>query len=426
MCAAQTNLKSLRIQSKTHNKARLVFDVSTVPRYSVFQLQNPNRLVIDLENTQLTKKLKQPSKKQGLLSSLRTAVRDKKNLRIVINLQSKMLLNHFTLKANRKFSQRIVIDLLSKGKRSTPQKTIEKLKVVKTTVPSIRPFIVAIDAGHGGKDSGALGHKGTLEKNVVFEIAQKLVNLINQQADMEAILVRKGDYFIPLRERMMIARKAKADLFVSIHADAFVNEKATGASVFTLSPDGASREARKWLSLAKHENSVDLIGGVSLHDKGDTLASILLDLSQTASQDISQLIANDVLKNLSHIGELHSKTVQKAAFVVLKSPDIPSILVETAFISNPDEEKRLKSGKYQLKMAEAIHQGIASYAVKHKFALQVSMNNEATVHKIMSGETLLGIALQYGLTLNQLKRANTLGKGNKIRAGQVLSIPIGS
>lgn len=424
--AAQAKVKTLRISSTAEN-TRLVFDISAIPKYKIFQLTKPDRLVIDFKNSYLDKNLIQPSKNHPLLTDMRTASRNKKDLRVVFVLQDGVTTKSFVLKTKNRHGPRLVIDLAIKNKQSiAKRRPTKQTKTIKTVTRSVKPFIVAVDAGHGGKDSGARGKHGTLEKKVVFEIAKKLTALINKQAGMKAIMVRKGDYFVPLRERMNIARKVNADLFVSIHADAFKNSKVTGASVFTLSRHGATKEAKKWLGLAKHENAVDLIGGISLNDKDDILASILLDLSQTASQDISQLVAKDVLKNFSRIGELHSDTVQKAGFMVLKSPDIPSILVETAFISNPKEERRLKSSKYQYKIAKAIHQGIAAYAKKHKHTIALNkMMPDVSSHKISRGETLLGIALQYGITLDQLKRANTVIKGNNIRAGQVLSIPVG-
>ncbi|GFO72464.1 N-acetylmuramoyl-L-alanine amidase [Bathymodiolus japonicus methanotrophic gill symbiont] len=422
--AAQTKIKSMRISSSSDN-TRLVFDVSVIPTHKVFRLTNPDRLVIDFSNSYLEKNLSQPEKQHPLLSRLRTAHRNKKDLRVVIDLQQAVAPKSFVLQANKKYGPRIVIDLPIKGKaRVAKTAPTKKYKPVKTASRYAKPFIVAVDAGHGGKASGARGKHGTLEKKVVFQIATKLAALINNQPGMKAIMVRKGDYYVSLRERMKIARKANADLFVSIHADAFRKSNVTGASVFTLSRRGASSEAARWL--AKHENAADLIGGVSLDDKDDILASVLLDLSQTASQDISQLVAQEVLKNLARIGDLHSHKVQKAGFMVLKSPDIPSILVETAFISNPKEERRLKSSKYQLQMANAIKKGIMSYAAKHSLALNGSSAfADVSAHKISKGETLLGIALKYGITLDQIKQANAISKSNNIRVGQVLSIPVG-
>ncbi|NOR79494.1 MAG: AMIN domain-containing protein [Methyloprofundus sp.] len=424
--AAQTKVKKLRINTLAE-KTQLVFDVSAIPEYNIFHLKNPNRLVVDFKNTFLEKSLTKLPEKHRILTRLRSAGRNKKDLRVVFVLQDKVSHNSFVLKANKKYGPRLVINLPVKNNKTIIRQQAKKQPVVvKTVTRRVKPFIVAVDAGHGGKDSGAHGKHGTLEKKVVFEIAQKLTSLINKQPGMKAIMVRKGDYFVPLRERMNIARKANADLFVSVHADAFKDSGVTGASVFTLSRNGASKEAKQWLNLAKHENSVDLIGGINLNNKDDILASILLDLSQTASQDISQLVAKDILKNVGRIGELHSKKVQKAGFMVLKSPDIPSILVETAFISNPKEERRLKSTKYQYKLAKAIQKGIASYARKHTIAQKTIVSEGTAVHKISKGETLLGIALQYGVTLDKLKRANMIAKSNKIRVGQVLSIPVGS
>ncbi|MBT3812065.1 MAG: AMIN domain-containing protein [Gammaproteobacteria bacterium] len=426
--ASQTKIKTLRISSSSDN-TRLVFDVSAIPIHKVFQLSNPNRLVIDFSNAYLEKNLNQPQKNHPLLTGLRTAHRNKNDLRVVIDLQSSVVAKSFVLSANKKYGPRIVVDLPLKNQAVIAKRTFykkssyTKTKPVKTTKRFAKPFVVAVDAGHGGKDSGARGKHGTLEKKVVYQIARKLAALINKQPGMKAIMVRKGDYYVSLRERMKIARKADADLFVSIHADAFKKANVSGASVFTLSRRGATSEAARWL--AKHENAADLIGGISLDDKDDVLASVLLDLSQSASQDISQLVAKEVLKNFGRIGNLHSHKVQKAGFMVLKSPDIPSILVETAFISNPKEERRLKSSKYQLKMAQAIKKGIMSYAAKHSLALNTLSIADASAHKISKGETLLGIALKYRLTLDQLKQANTISKNNNIRVGQVLSIPVG-
>jgi N-acetylmuramoyl-L-alanine amidase len=234
-------------------------------------------------------------------------------------------------------------------------------KAVKTSAGARRSknVIVAIDAGHGGNDPGAHGPNGTLEKEVVFAIAKKLKALIDGQRGMEAVMVRNGDYYLDLRQRMKIARVAKADLFISIHADAFQDPNVKGASVFTLSERGATSEAARWL--AKSENASDLIGGVSLGDKDDVLASVLLDLSQTATQEASVTLAASVLKTLDNVAEIHKRSVQKAGFLVLKSPDIPSILVETAYISNPSEERKLMSIGYQNKMATAIYRGVVDY-----------------------------------------------------------------
>jgi len=229
----------------------------------------------------------------------------------------------------------------------------------KTMIPkSAGRIIIAVDAGHGGEDPGARGPGGAEEKRITFAIAKKLAALINSQPGMKAIMVRKDDYYVGLKDRVRIARAAKANLFVSIHADAVQNADIKGASVYTLSTSGASSEAARWL--ADSENASDLVD-VSLNDKEEVLASVLLDLTQTATQEASVNVANEVLKNFVNIAELHKDSVQKAGFMVLKSPDIPSILVETAFISNASEEVSLLSVQYQTKMANAIFNGIRSY-----------------------------------------------------------------
>jgi N-acetylmuramoyl-L-alanine amidase len=222
-----------------------------------------------------------------------------------------------------------------------------------------RTLIIAIDAGHGGEDPGAHGRHGSLEKNVTLAIARMVNELINKEPNMRGVLTRNGDYFIPLMGRVAKARKANADLFVSIHADAFINSKARGSSVFALSEHGATSTAARWL--AKNENEADLIGGVNIAVKDPYLARTLLDLSQTATINDSMKLAKYVLNNLGDINQLHRGHVEQAGFAVLKSPDIPSILVETAFISNPSEERRLNDKNYQMKVAQAIVGGINHY-----------------------------------------------------------------
>jgi N-acetylmuramoyl-L-alanine amidase len=225
--------------------------------------------------------------------------------------------------------------------------------------PDARDLVVAIDAGHGGEDPGAIGQNGTREKDVVLAIARELALKINAEPGMKAVLTRNGDYFVPLRDRMRRARVQQSDLFVSIHADSIRDRRVDGSSVYILSQRGATDEASRWL--AERENASDLIGGVSLDDKDDVLASVLLDLSQSASLSASQVAAERVLRQLNRVGEVRKPQVQQARFMVLKSPDIPSMLVETAYISNPQEEQRLRAQPHQAKLAAAIHQGVHDY-----------------------------------------------------------------
>lgn len=246
-------------------------------------------------------------------------------------------------------------------KPSSPPRTD---KPVATSAGPLRnqPIIIAVDAGHGGKDPGAIGKSGTREKDVTYGIARELARRIDREPGMKAVLIRDGDYFLTLRQRIQKARKHQADLFVSVHADAFENTASKGSSVYVLSQRGATDEAARWL--AARENAADLAGGVKLHDKDEVLAQVLLDLSQTATIDASFLLADRVLGELGRLGPLHKEAVQQAGFLVLKSPDIPSILVETAFITNPSEERRLKDPLHQRRIASAIFSGLHSYAVE--------------------------------------------------------------
>ncbi|MGR9116291.1 MAG: N-acetylmuramoyl-L-alanine amidase, partial [Gammaproteobacteria bacterium] len=372
-----TNVKSLRHWIASDH-SRMVFDLSSTPSHKVFLLENPARLVVDFANARLEGKLTQPVSDHPLVSRVRSAPRNKTDLRVVIDLKHMGSPKIFALAPSEGQGHRLVVDLFPKHGHqavSAPTQQIagkSATKPVATSRPQSKPkkmarsvanwkrdVIIAIDAGHGGEDPGAHGPHGTREKDVTFAIAKKLAGLIDSRPGMKAVMVRKGDYYIDLRKRMKIAREAKADLFVSIHADAFHNRNVKGASVFTLSNRGATSEAARWL--ANHENASDLVGGVSLDDKDDVLASVLLDLSQTATQEASVSVAGKVLAHLKNIGHLHQQSVQKAGFMVLKSPDVPSILVETAFISNPTEESKLRSNAHQSQMARAIFKGVDSY-----------------------------------------------------------------
>lgn len=456
MAAGKTKVASYRFWTAPDH-TRMVFDVSQHAVPKVFSLDNPPRLVIDFKNANLKQALPQPPKDHLLFTGVRTGIRNKTDLRVVVDLKQNVKAKSFALQPGRQRGDRVVVDLYPKSTAPvsvtasakvdnsnttksasvkanivSPKMPVAKaadVKVTKTVANKGRNIIVAIDAGHGGEDPGAHGPKGTQEKDVVFSIAKKLAALVDKQPGMKAVLVRKGDYYIPLRKRMQIARKAKADLFVSIHADAFRNAKARGASVFTVSTRGASSEAARWL--AKHENTSDLelAGGVSLDDKDETLASVLLDLSQTATKEASRKVGAKVLSNFKYIGHLHSRSVQKAGFMVLKSPDIPSILVETAFISNPGEERKLRSTGHQQKMASAIFKGVLSYfreyAPADTLMASANVSSRKSRHVISRGETLSGIAQQYGVSMKAIKAANSM-PGNQVRIGQVLTIPTDS
>jgi len=408
--------------------ARLVFGLSSPARYLLQRLRDPDRLVIDLANTQEGRAIKQPDAAHPLIKRVRTGLQKKRNLRIVLDLKADVRPKVFKLKPAKGYGHRLVVDLYNqdvlsqKTAKAKPRANVKaKVKTkVRRKPSSARDIIIAIDAGHGGKDPGARGARGTREKDVVFAIAKKLAVLIEKEPGMRPVLTRKGDYFMSLRDRIKKARQAKADLFLSIHADAFRNPKVEGSSIFTLSPRGATSEASRWL--ATNENSVDLIGGVSLHDKEDGLASVLLDLSQKATQEASYNAANAVFGKMKRLGKTHGNQVQRAGFVVLKSPDIPSILVETAFISNPKEERKLRTPKHQVRFAKAIFSGVKNY-----FSSNPPPGTLLAIrkHKIIRGDTLSGIAQHYGVSTKQLLTFNSL-RSSRIRVGQVLDIPAGS
>ncbi len=374
--AQQAQLDSVQFLSAAGN-AQMVFKLSEVVAKGFFLLNNPARLVIDFKNAKLTDPLAQPPADHPIFSKLRSAQRKNTDLRIVVDLKKSVTNNDLKISTDRYAGHHVTVNLAGFGQPlAVAQKPVAKkietaLKTAtvkldtaqftdtKLVAAKDKEVVIAIDAGHGGIDAGAHGPNGTQEKKVVFAIAKKLERLINKQPGMRAVMVRKGDYYIKLRDRMDIARQAKADLFISIHADAFNDASIRGASVYTLSNNGASSEAARWL--ASNENAADLIGGVSLDDKDDVLASVLLDLSQAATKEASRNAAAKILQHFGEVGKLHKNEVQKAAFMVLKSPDIPSILVETAFISNPSEELDLISIVHQEKVASAIFKGIASY-----------------------------------------------------------------
>lgn len=471
--AAQARIDAVNYSNQ--QTARVAFELSGAVQHRFFTLNNPSRLVIDFDNTRLQQAINPPPADHPLFVNVRSAVRNSNDLRVVIELKTDADAKSVVI--NKATGAQLQLDLSAKEKPlaklekaaapSAPTKKDKPIETaalapkavsVKTAKLKGRDIVVAIDAGHGGKDVGAQGGNGTQEKDVVFAIAKRLEGMVNSQPGMRAVMIRKGDYFVKLRERVRIARAAKADLFVSIHADAFNDSSAHGASVYTLSNKGASSEAARFL--ADSENASDLVGGVSLDDKDDTLASVLLDLSQTAAKEASQNVGSKVLKNVKSVGHLHRAAVQKAGFVVLKSPDIPSILVETAFISNPEEERRLITRAYQDKMASAVFGGIMAhfrqYAPANTLMAQLSKSgktprlavavredvepvaNDKPVlarndedaapvstksrHVINRGETLSGIAQQYGVSMRALRTANDMSDGN-VKVGQVLQIP---
>ncbi len=354
LAARKTALTGVRISQSTTDHTRVVFDLSGSINHDLFTLDGPNRVVIDLKNVRKSVALVSDSHQTELLSGIRSAVRQSKDLRIVLDLKGKVRPRSFMLQPDSQSGHRLVIDMHSTKLSPTPIKTSRQKREIKK-----KEIVIAIDPGHGGRDPGAVGRKGTREKDVTLSVAKKMKTIINRTSGFKAVLTREGDQRVALRKRVEKARKHQADLFVSLHADAYKSPRVEGASVYALSLNGASSEAARWI--AEKENSSDLIGGISLDDKDDLIASVLLDLSQTATIQDSLELGSDVLKYLGKVGKLNKNQVQQAGFVVLKAPDMPSILIETAFISNPKEERRLKSSKHQHKLANAIFAGIKSH-----------------------------------------------------------------
>ena len=334
---------------------RLVLDLSGKAQHSLQTLQNPDRIVLDIASGRLRHGVRTPAGAAGVIKSVRISKRSKQQLRIVLELAHAVQPKSFLTPPNAQYGYRLVVDLGNAGAATAATAPVR----VEHSRPGARDLIVAIDAGHGGEDPGAIGMRGTREKDVVLAIAKNLAQQINTETGMKAILTRDGDYFVPLRDRMRRARAQNADLFVSIHADSIRDRHIDGSSVYILSQKGASDEASRWL--ADQQNASDLIGGVSLDDKNDVLASVLLDLSQSAAMLASETAAERVLRQLNQVGLVRKRQVQQARFMVLKSPDVPSMLVETAYISNPDEEQRLRGATRQARIAEAIHQGVRDY-----------------------------------------------------------------
>jgi N-acetylmuramoyl-L-alanine amidase len=349
---------------------RLTLETKEALKYTLFTVKDPERLVLELETDDLSQPLADLQGKLTVedpyIKSLRAGRNRPGIVRVVLDLKQSVNAQVFTIKPIGEYGYRLVLDLhplvpidpLAKLLEETQQRQQQQPEKPKPG-PVKRLAIIVIDAGHGGEDPGAIGRRGSREKDITLTIARRLKALVDAEPNMRALLTRDGDYFLPLNVRVEKARAVKADLFVSIHADSFTRRDARGSSVFALSERRATSEMAKLL--AKKENESDLIGGVQLKGKDSHVTQTLLDLSQTATIDHSLRLGNSVLKQLGAVNDLHKPRVEQASFAVLKAHDVPSILVETAFISNPQEEKRLTSRAYQDKLASAILEGIRDY-----------------------------------------------------------------
>lgn len=434
--SARVELLGARLSSED-GMTRLVLDTTgPVVEHNIFTLDSPDRLVLDLVGIGLAGSLRQPATTNPLLAGIRSGERPGESLRIVLDLKRKVRVKSFCLQPDGRYGHRLVVDLTPKPESESRHEALEVASRDLSGHPSVRQrsvklkardVVVAIDAGHGGKDPGAIGAHGTREKDVTLSIARKLAVLVDKEPGMRAAMIRDSDRFVILRDRIHIARKHRADLFVSIHADAFRDRSVRGSSVFTLSERGATSEAAKWL--AKRENEVDLLAGIDLGKSNEEVAGVLMNMTQNMTMEHSVLAAKPVLEELGHLGKMHQSRIQSAGFAVLKAPDIPSMLVETAFISNPEEEKRLRTSAFQQKVAEAILSGIKRYFNTHPppqtlFAMENGSGSNLVRHIIEPGDTLLDIARDYQVSLPSLRSLNQL-KGDHIRVGQVLQIPEG-
>src|ERR1700754_3271065 len=526
--ASAADVKAARVWAGPEY-TRVVFDLSGPASYKMSQGDTPGSVVLDIASSSVSGDFAAPGG-QGLFKSMTTGKQGGTG-RMVASVDPKAKPKSFLLKPAGDYGYRLVLDLYPGGESDpgdnpvndddtpsvadapaeapaeAPIATVsrgsrDKPKTVRPGKPPLlaaeRKVVVAIDAGHGGEDPGARGATGLREKDVTLQVARELADQINRQPGMQAVLTRNGDYFIPLKRRYQIAREHNADMFVSIHADAFKNGDAKGSSVWVLSPRGKTSEAARWL--ADRENRADLVGGVSLDDKDDTLAAVLLDLQQGYAMQASESIAGNVLKALGQLGPTHRGYVERANFVVLRSPDVPSILVETAFITNPSKETRLRDDGHRRELATAVLGGVRNYFESMPppgtwFAAQAARRNGTSVasapvsapaasaddgadddssavaaasakastrapvkkpasraddrqlaaldtpppakkssgraddnvrdvHRVNRGETLTGIAQQYGVSVGALKLANKM-TDNNVRIGSVMVIPSG-
>ena len=398
---------------------RVVLDVSEQVSFTRLKLENPERFVVDLKNSRLTSSLAALPLAGTPISQLRSGIREGTDLRLVVDLKSKVKTSVFLLPPNEVNGYRVVIDLFAPpSSQSDPEPVLSV-----DSLDARRDIIVAIDAGHGGEDPGASGPGNLREKTVVLQIARRLEQQLSGVPGFKPVLIRSGDYYVSLKSRRSKARELRADLLVSIHADAFRQTSAHGASVYALSTRGATSTAAKYL--AENENAADLVGGVEVAEMDPVLASVLTDLSMTGTLDTSLNLGALILEQIGGVARLHKKQVEQAGFAVLKSPDVPSLLIETGFISNPTESERLSTPAYQDKMARAIRRGIQSWFARQPppgtlLAWQREQGGREVT--VAPGDTLSEIAQQHSVSVASIKTTNGLNR-DVIFVGQTLLIP---
>lgn len=466
--AQAANVDGVRVW-RAPDHTRIVLDLDAPVQHSLTLAANPDRVIVDVPSTSLKAPLGQLPLADTPVLAARSSVQANGDLRLVFDLKAKVAPNSFLLKAHGGMHDRLVIDLFDEVPATSPAATITPPAATSPAAPATLPttpltpkplvvdkpavkpaaaqpatqpvakadlsgkrfIVIAVDAGHGGEDPGALGPNRLREKEVTLMIAKELVAAINAQPGFTGKLTRTGDYFIPLKKRRDLARNMKADLFVSIHADAFTKASARGASVFALSRHGATSETARFL--AERENESDLIGGVGdirLDDKDQVLAGVLVDLSMTATLNSSLQVGQQVLSSMGGIAHLHKRQVEQAGFLVLKSPDVPSILVETGFISNPGEARKLATPAYRKQMAQSVFKGIRQHFYQHPpagtyVAAQVESGAAGGFerqHSVVAGDSLSGIANRYGVSMQRLMQYNNL-RSTSVNIGQSIKIP---
>ena len=413
--ARTTNsIDGIRVWPAPEN-TRIVFDLKNKPDYKYFSLSKPNRLVIDFSHTKNSVALKNLANNDPRIKLFRTSnSKAKSSTRLVLELAKSYQLTVFPLAPAGQYGNRLVIDLYDKNRTAN---TVSK------PAPRLGDIVIGIDAGHGGEDPGSIGAKGTYEKRVTLAIAKKLQTLINKEKGMKAVMIRSGDYYVDLNRRTSLARKKHVDFLVSIHADAFRTSGPSGASVWVVTKKRAESELARWL--LKREKKSELLGGgggVIKNTSDSHLALALADMSKEHSLGVSFGVANKVISQLRKVTKLHKKTPQNGNFAVLKSSDIPSILVETGFISNHKEEKNLTWSKHQQALANAIHVGIRNHFMEHPLTGSYFASVGYKSHKVRSGESLSVLAQRYNISMAALKSVNNL-KSNALRIGQTLKIP---
>ncbi|WP_205849144.1 N-acetylmuramoyl-L-alanine amidase [Natronospirillum operosum] len=425
--AFSTSVSNIRLwQAPDHT--RIVFDLTQEVDHRVFTLSGPDRVVIDMTDTSLSGSYSDLELSDSGISSIRSARREDGSLRVVLDLDTELTPRSFVLAPNEQYGHRLVVDL-QRDDRTSP--TIEAAREVRRAeTDGERDIIIAIDAGHGGEDPGAIGVQGTYEKHVAMAIAREMERIVEDAEGFTPFMVRTGDYYISLVRRRQLAREANADFFVSIHADAFTSPQPSGAAVYALSDSGATSTMAEYL--ASSENRADRIGGVSgvdMQDMDAMVREVIVDLAMTYSMQEGLTIGEQVLQRMGEVTNLHRRRVEQAGFAVLKSPDVPSILVEAGFMSNPRDEANLGSQGYRQRLARSVFAGIEDYFHDNPppgtwVYSQRRSGNQLSSYTVRQGDTLSSIASRHGITVNRLQELNNMNS-DVLRIGQTLRVPSG-